>query len=289
MSGNVGSARRLEYAAIGDTTNTAARLEAMTKGTPYQLYVADSTRERLAAPPEDLEPVGELEVRGREHAITRLGPARLTTASTPRAVASQVKPRGAAAPRVAQALALGRVGEQAGERVAERLARPAGRAAPRRRTSPAARSRRRRRRACRRPSPPARGARSPRSATGARRAPRRRRGPGSSASGTAPSSRSASSPCSAANCGRWPPATTTSTPSGCSARAAGTSAARFLRAACAATHSTYGRARPSAARARAASAPGWNAASTPPATTWTRAGASAEQLRSARRARTPRP
>ena len=49
MSGNVGSERRLEYTALGDTTNTAARLEGMTKGTPYQLYVADSTRTRLSA------------------------------------------------------------------------------------------------------------------------------------------------------------------------------------------------------------------------------------------------
>ena len=48
MSGNVGSARRLEYAAIGDTTNTAARLEGMTKGTPYQLFVGEPTRERLS-------------------------------------------------------------------------------------------------------------------------------------------------------------------------------------------------------------------------------------------------
>ena len=46
MSGNVGSARRLEYTAIGDTTNTAARLEGMTKGTPYQLFVADATYAR---------------------------------------------------------------------------------------------------------------------------------------------------------------------------------------------------------------------------------------------------
>ena len=49
MSGNVGSERRLEYTALGDTTNTAARLEGMTKGTPHQLYVADSTRAALQA------------------------------------------------------------------------------------------------------------------------------------------------------------------------------------------------------------------------------------------------
>ncbi len=65
MSGHVGSERRLEYTALGDTTNTAARLEGMTKGTPYQLYVADSTRGRLSDPPDDLVEVGEFEVRGR--------------------------------------------------------------------------------------------------------------------------------------------------------------------------------------------------------------------------------
>jgi adenylate cyclase len=65
MSGHVGSERRLEYTALGDTTNTAARLEGMTKGTPYQLYVADSTHSRLSQPAEDLVEVGEFEVRGR--------------------------------------------------------------------------------------------------------------------------------------------------------------------------------------------------------------------------------
>jgi adenylate cyclase len=69
MSGNVGSARRLEYTTIGDTTNSAARLEGMTKGTPYQLFVADSTRSRLATPPDDLESLHELEVRGRKGAM----------------------------------------------------------------------------------------------------------------------------------------------------------------------------------------------------------------------------
>ena len=69
MSGHVGSERRLEYTALGDTTNTAARLEGMTKGTPHQLFVADSTRAALIRPADDLVEVGEFEVRGRRATI----------------------------------------------------------------------------------------------------------------------------------------------------------------------------------------------------------------------------
>jgi adenylate cyclase len=65
MSGNVGSERRVEYTAVGDTTNTAARIEQLTKGTPYQLMLSAATREAVSAVPEDLVFVEQVEIRGR--------------------------------------------------------------------------------------------------------------------------------------------------------------------------------------------------------------------------------
>jgi len=67
MSGLVGSERRMEYAAVGDTTNVAARLQAATKGTPHALFVAASTHERLDdVTRRRLVAAGELVVAGRD-------------------------------------------------------------------------------------------------------------------------------------------------------------------------------------------------------------------------------
>ena len=70
MSGNVGSARRLEYTAIGDTTNVAARLEAQTKQAGHPLLLSDATRRALTRPDNaPLVGLGPITLRGREEAI----------------------------------------------------------------------------------------------------------------------------------------------------------------------------------------------------------------------------
>ena len=78
MSGNVGSARRLEYTVHGDTVNTASRLEGMTKTMRQPVLIADSTHQALRRPPSDLIYVGEFDVRGKQSSL------RLWTFAAPR-------------------------------------------------------------------------------------------------------------------------------------------------------------------------------------------------------------
>ncbi|MFL5826335.1 MAG: CHASE2 domain-containing protein [Thermoleophilaceae bacterium] len=69
VTGNVGSQERLEYTAIGDTTNTASRLEGMTKGSGFHLFMADSTIRSMISRPDDVVFVDELPVRGRSKPV----------------------------------------------------------------------------------------------------------------------------------------------------------------------------------------------------------------------------
>ncbi len=68
MSGTIGSARRIEYAAVGDTTNVAARLQAHTKEAGVPLLLSDATRTRLDGE-DGLRPLGDVTLRGRSEPL----------------------------------------------------------------------------------------------------------------------------------------------------------------------------------------------------------------------------
>ena len=69
MAGNVGSQRRMEYTTIGDTTNTASRLETMTKGSGHMIFLSESVKGMLTRPRDDLVHVAEMEVRGKDEPV----------------------------------------------------------------------------------------------------------------------------------------------------------------------------------------------------------------------------
>ena len=67
MSGTFGSDRRIDYAVIGDTTNTAARIQDLTKQTGNSILLADQTRTNMTGSTDDLTFVDEFDIRGSSH------------------------------------------------------------------------------------------------------------------------------------------------------------------------------------------------------------------------------
>ncbi|WP_160165518.1 adenylate/guanylate cyclase domain-containing protein [Conexibacter woesei] len=74
MSGIVGSERRVEYAAVGDATNVAARLQALGRDLPGELFVSASTVDALggaaAAAAARLHLHGDVSLKGRREPVT---------------------------------------------------------------------------------------------------------------------------------------------------------------------------------------------------------------------------
>jgi adenylate cyclase len=69
VAGTIGSADRLEFTVIGDTVNTAARLESLTKELGVDLLISDATREELTDGGSAVQSVGERALRGRSQTL----------------------------------------------------------------------------------------------------------------------------------------------------------------------------------------------------------------------------
>lgn len=72
FSGVIGETDRLEYSVFGDVVNTAARLEALTKDSPYDILVSRELVD-VAGAFEGWHVLPDMEIRGRQGALQVLG------------------------------------------------------------------------------------------------------------------------------------------------------------------------------------------------------------------------
>ena len=108
----LGSEERLEYTLVGDTVNLSQRLQDMAR--PGNATVlSDATYRALSSPPADAQPLGEVEIKGREATLAGVGPWRVRGDLEPasarrrlphphRAAPPRQEPRGARVPRGAR-------------------------------------------------------------------------------------------------------------------------------------------------------------------------------------------
>lgn len=73
FSGVVGQQKRLEYSVFGDTVNTAARLEQMTREQGMEIILSQDLLDAASLSRDGWELLGEVALRGRSHGLTLVG------------------------------------------------------------------------------------------------------------------------------------------------------------------------------------------------------------------------